>query len=378
MTGPLYIPMTEALATELGRLGADHATMDQLEASGTGDRILAVVGPAAAAEDMARSIVSRGVPVARLLFVPTDEDDEDLARQLDGARHLFWRDVQPLRVAPQAGSFKTYKTGISVFDDEMKWRWRLRELGVVAGPYSSGKSTLIQQLAFNFVKENSANLDNSGALICAWEDEASEMRGNLERFSKTIYTGAEKGLLDKIQYVCRDPNEERLVPWYIDLVNFHYAKYRTRFFTLDPWNEMDHKKDIRQLETDYVRDAMKDFRRLVDKLGIILLIATHVPAKMIKGDGSIEPFKIAHSFGSGNFGNKADRGICIVRTKAFNGEKCDNPNWRLGHTIIRIDKSKVESSMGPRGTVALRFNEGTFSYSRDGKATAAVQDVWKD
>jgi hypothetical protein len=153
----------------------------------------------------------------------------------------------------------------------------------------------------------------------------------------------------------------------MDLVRYHRERYGTRFFVLDPWNEVDHVKDARQTETDYVRDMMKAFRRLVDKLQIVLLIVTHVPAKNIRGNGEIEPFKLAHCFGSVQFANKADRGLCVVRTQGLGGD----------HMVIRQDKAKDEEFMGGKGTVAVRYRSETHSLEYDGEATAQVQDVWK-
>ena len=157
----------------------------------------------------------------------------------------------------------------------------------------------------------------------------------------------------------------------MDVVEFHHDKFGTKFFTLDPWNELDHVKNVRQLETEYTRVMMKEFRRLVDKLKIILLIATHVSAKNIRGDGSIEPFRIAHSFGSSQFGNKADRGMCVCRAKKFNREGG-------GVMVMHLDKVKVERTMGKKGTVAARWNPERGRFDYDGAATAEFADVWKD
>lgn len=373
MSRPLYVPLGNGLAEQLRNLGAECCTVDQLaEGMATNGREIIVVGTHVAAETQAEKLAAQGLSAARVLFVPTDSDAE-LRRALENPKHLFWRDVQPLRFAPTTADFKTYPSGIGFLDKNLRWGWRLPELGVVAGPYSAGKSTVLQQLAFNFVRTNGKELGDTGALICAWEDEAAEVQHNLRCFVHGISCNGGIDydyLFDKIQYVHREPDAERLISWYIDLVKFHHARFGTKFFTLDPWNELDHRKDIKQLETDYIRDVLKEFRRLVDKLKIIILIATHVPAKMIKGDGSIEPFKIAHAFGSGNFGNKADRGICVVRTKKFEKER--------GHTIIRLDKAKVERKMGIKGTIAARLSDQFFSFDYDGHATSQVQDVWKD
>jgi hypothetical protein len=180
-----------------------------------------------------------------------------------------------------------------------------------------------------------------------------------------------KWLLDAIHYVCRPASEDRLIPWYMDLVRFYVRSFNTRFFLLDPWSEFDHVKPASQSETDYVRDMMKLFRRLVDELQIILLVVTHVPAKYVGGDGTVEAFRIAHAHGSSQFGNKADRGICVVRTRAFESER--------GHLIVRFDKAKIERRMGRKGTVALKYDEDNHTITYDAAVTneKAVREMWK-
>jgi twinkle protein len=178
-------------------------------------------------------------------------------------------------------------------------------------------------------------------------------------------------LLNAMHYVCRPPGEDRLIPWYMDLVRYYVRAFNTRFFVLDPWSEFDHVKPTSQSETDYVRDMMKLFRRLVDELQIILLVVTHVPAKYVGGDGTVEAFRIAHAHGSSQFGNKADRGICVVRTRVFDSDR--------GHLIIRFDKAKIERRMGRKGTVALKYDENNHTITYDASVTneKAVRDMWK-
>jgi AAA domain len=244
-----------------------------------------------------------------------------------------------LAEAPEEKDFATHLSGYPFLDPNLKWR--IPELDVFAGPYGSGKSLLAQLLAFRFT----ATI-GSASLLCSWEDEPAELRRNLALHA-LAHGDDPADLLSRVHYVRRNPDDDRLIAWYADLVRYHNARYGTRFFVLDPWNEIDHVKDSRQSETDYVRDMMKEFRRLVNKLGIILIVVTHVPAKMIRGNGEIEPFRLAQAFGSVNFANKVDRGICVLRTKSLGGE----------HMILRFDKSKIERKMGRKGTTALVFDD---------------------
>lgn len=329
------------------------------------DRDVIVIAPGIDAKDKALELKNRGIAATRLSYIDIRKGD-NLFERLERPKHLYWDDVVTLRELPDEKDFPTYKSGFDFLDKNLGWGWRLPELVVMAGAYGSGKSTVAQMLAAGFVNGSGRKI-GSGAMLCSWEDAGAEVKRNIAAFGKGV--GAED-LADLVSFVRRHPDEDRLISWYMDLVEYHKERFGTRFFLLDPWNEMDHQKDIRTSETDYVRDMMKAFRRMVDKLQIILVVATHVPAKVIKGNGEIEPFKIGHAFGSVQFANKADRGICVLRTKKFDKTR--------GHTIIRLDKSKIERRMGRKGTVAVWLDEQNFWFNYDAHVTSEIKEVWKD
>jgi archaellum biogenesis ATPase FlaH len=349
----------------LAKQGIAAAMLDQIENADLSSGEIVVIGRGDEAKSKALELSARGIAQSRLSYVDLQTGDNLFVR-IERPKHLHWDDVVTLRELPDEKDFPVYKTGLDYLDKNLGWRWRIPELGVIAGAYACGKSTVTQMLAAGFANGAGREL-GSGAMLCSWEDAAAEVKRNFAAYGDGVNA---PDMLDRVSFVRRHPDDDRLISWYMDLVAYHKERYGTRFFVLDPWNEMDHQKDARQSETDYIRDMMKAFRRMVDRLQIILIVATHVPAKIIKGNGDIEPFKIGHAFGSVQFANKADRGICVVRSKKF--DKTD------GHTIIRLDKSKIERRMGRRGTVALTLQQRYFQFNLDSAATAEIKDVWKD
>lgn len=325
-----------------------------------------VIGPGVKAKEEALVLASRGIDKTRLSYVDLAKND-DVFKRIGRPKHMLWDDVVPIDDLESEEDFQVWPSGIDFLDKNLGWGWRLPELVVMCGPYGCGKSTVGQILAMNFINHAGRDMDGSGAVLCSWEDLGSEVKRNVGIFARAHDA---PDMPRKVHFVRRRASEERLMSWYIDLVRYHKKRYGTRFFFLDPWNEMDHKPAPRQLETDYVKDIMRVLRDVVDQEQIIQIIATHIPGKYMKGDGSIEPFKIGHAFGSSNFGNKADRGICLVRTKLYEPER--------GHAIIRHDKSKVERKMGKKGTVVARLDHSRFSLEYDGNATMLSQDLWKD
>jgi hypothetical protein len=330
------------------------------------NRNVVVLAPSGKALAFARALTSRGVPDFRIKYAEVEQADSVLSL-IKRPKHLYWSDARPLSEAPDDPNFEVYESGFPFLDPNL--RWRASELAIIAGAYGSGKSTLAQLLGTRFIACHGRKLGCS-ALFCSWEDLASEMRRSIQAHAAHHGSDA-KWLLDAIHYVCRPASEDRLIPWYMDLVRFYVRAYNTRFFLLDPWSEFDHVKPASQSETDYVRDMMKLFRRLVDELQIILLVVTHVPAKYAAGNGTVEPFRIAHAHGSSQFGNKADRGLCVVRTKSFDSDR--------GHLLVRFDKVKIERRMGRKGTVALKYDEDNHTITYDATVTneKAVREMWK-
>jgi hypothetical protein len=111
---------------------------------------------------------------------------------------------------------------------------------------------------------------------------------------------------------------------------------------------------------------MKKFRKMVDWLGIILIVVTHVSAKSYDESGAIKPFRVANASGSVQFGNKADRGICILRTNAL-GEKASLD--AEDHMVLHFDKFKDEETMGRKGTIACVLDTKTVTLTLDPGAT---------
>jgi len=364
-----WLVETEAVHQALAGKGQSVFLLADLDKAPLSEGEVIIVADGDSAKEQAVSLQARGIPAERLSYVDLHPGDILLDR-LRKPRHFYWDDVCWL------SELEGSEEELTLLDPGLQmlvgWRWRIPELCVLAGPYGCGKSTFGQIMAAHFVRLHAETYGR--AMLCSWEDLSTEVYNNMQRFGEAH---AVKGMTDKVAFVRRNASEDRLVSWFMDLVRYHRRRFGTRFFFLDPWNEMDHAKDARQSETDYVRDVMKALRRLVDEEQIILILATHVSAKYVRGNGEIEPFKIAHSFGSSQFANKADRGICLVRSQTYD-EDLRAEGGSGGHSIIRLDKSKIEQAMGKKMTVAARFDYRAFDYRYDGHVTSEVKDVWKD
>jgi hypothetical protein len=217
--------------------------------------------------------------------------------------------------------------------------------------------------------------------IVGWEDKLQTIKREVLRYSlggdvEELNSEQTKRLADmegRIGWTRRHPDDARLIAWYCELVE-HRAKHRgVCFFVFDPFNEHDSTRAPNQSETEYVREMMIKFRKLVHGLGIIMIVVTHVSAKSYDETGKIKPFRIANASGSVQFGNKADRGICILRTETLS----ESSDWGASeHMVLHFDKAKDEEVMGRKGTVACVFDPKSMTLTEDKGATMKARESW--
>src|SRR5688572_32745370 len=103
----------------------------------------------------------------------------------------------------------------------------------------------------NFVKAN-----DEPVLFCCWEDQEEEIVAGLDRFRNTVLRdhGLHHEFLTRFHIVRVDPEKDRFMKDYIDLCEYYNKRFGVKHVVLDPWNEFDHQKSVKQTETEYVRE----------------------------------------------------------------------------------------------------------------------------
>lgn len=178
----------------------------------------------------------------------------------------------------------------------------------------------------------------------------------------------------RVGWTQRHPDDARLIQWYCDLVEHRTKRDGVRFFVFDPFNEDDSTRGKNQTETEYIRDVMTHLRRLAHGLGIIMVVVTHVSAKSYDETGKIKPFRIANAAGSVQFGNRCDRGICVLRTQVL---KDTSDTQAPEHMLLHFDKAKDEEVMGNRGTIACVFDPLNMQLTFDRGASMEARKSWR-
>ena len=308
-----------------------------------------------------------------------DRGDDPIAWLNHVAQDIFWHEERPLSEWAVPELVQGKPSGFEFLDAHL--RWTCPELVILVGPYGCGKSNLARLLAYQWANAIGRNAGHRASLV-GWEDKLSTIKREIARYSKTnnVKTADMEG---RVGWTQRHPDDARLLQWYLDLVEHRAKRDGVRFFVFDPFNEHDSTRAANQTETEYVRDMMIKFRKLVHGLGIIMIVVTHVSAKSYAEDGSIKPFRLAQASGSVQFGNKADRGICVLRTSTLRDYSSveiidESGEFKRAddHMLIHFDKAKDEEIMGKRGTMACVFDPREMSLIEDKGATLEARKTW--
>jgi hypothetical protein len=183
-------------------------------------------------------------------------------------------------------------------------------------------------LACDFADKAGRQLEAT-ASICAWEDAGWRVKRNIERVASTReQLDPKKGeewrigsLLRRVHRITRRPGEIRSIDWYLERCDILNKRENCRFFVFDPWNEHDEMRQRNQTETEYVNVILRDVREFTATRDVIMIIVTHISAKSYDEEGNIRQFRMAQAHGSSHFGKKADRGICVARTKGLESSR---------------------------------------------------------
>ena len=350
-----------------------------------------MAGPLTSLEDLVKGglckpwqISINGLNGYQDLTHAAEQGGAELVRQIvRKSKSLFEDEAHPFADVQKPDKVPTYPTGWDFLQPYI--RWSDSELGVFAGPYAGGKSALAQMLACDWA-DVAGRLNGSTASICAWEDVGWRVRRNIERFAISREDmGPMKGpsarindLLNRVFRITCRPGGERSIKWYLERCEHLIKRENCRFFVFDPWNEHDEVriKGVDDNETQYVNRMLRDMKEFVMAHNVIMIIVTHVAAKSYDEEGGICPFRIAQAHGSSHFGKKADRGICIARTRML-GATSRLPESERDRMIIRFDKAKDEESMGKIDTIAVRYDRDAMNIMPDDAATEEIREAWR-
>lgn len=226
------------------------------------------------------------------------------------------------------------------------YRLRLGDFTVVTGIPSMGKSAFVTDIACRMALrhkwpvcfasfEQIPQLDHR-RLLRSWYGggiEVSLDRETLERCDRWIE--------DYFLFVVPDEDSSPTLAWVIERMTAAAIRYGCRLFVVDPWNELEHDRPKDTSLTEYVGDALREFRRFAKRHEAHVIVVAH-PAKMRKEEGKLPIPTLYDISDSAHWANRADVGIVVHR-------QADDK------TLIRVAKSRYHDQIGRPGDVMVKY-----------------------
>lgn len=284
-----------------------------------------------------------------------------LAELIDNAKRMFTDEVATLDDIPNPPDETSYHVGLAGLEKHL--RFPRKGFVTVLGPYESGKSTLLRQIAYNMasihgwktgltcfeesVKWRTVNAFRKiviGKPRDAWSDQEIRDADNWMRKSLIFFQKKKRELM----------TGQRL----INRVEFAIKVYGLNMIIIDPFNEIDHSWDTNKSKTDYIADFIMSLKDIADSYGVLIVCCVHPPAMSMRTQNSKKAkiFTLSDAADSAHFGNKSDIGLCVWKA---NGD---------GFTVVNIDKIKNRELCGIPTGVELKFypSEERYRVNRTG------------
>lgn len=296
-----------------------------------------------------------GCKDANDVLVKYEDGVDFLLHMIDHARPMVPNRLVRLLDIPERGVRSIYSTGWGSLDKHMMIV--PPELIVVTGTPGSGKSQWSLAMCMNL-----ARLHGLRGAIFQFEDNPDRNRKDILAYAKSWANDERAGVGTDYREWARQmfwgisPKEDEDsavnfdLKWLQNAITEAATRHGCKWVLIDPWNEIEHVWNVRENETAYTNQALRELKRLSRQLQIAIIIVAH-PGKA----ADMKPIADQSLYdvsGSAAWKNKADHGVIIGRDK-------DDKSI----TYVKIDKSKDWATMGEPGTVEMQFVRERASFS---------------
>lgn len=321
--------------------------------------------------------LARRLCAARCWFVEYPEGCKDLNDVLlkhgvagvkaviDGAKRYPVKGLYKLSDYPDQGELLTFSTGWSALDPYLKL-W-LGEFMVVTGVPSHGKSRWALDLVANLVDEHHLR-----QAIASFE---MPTKPHLHRLLREHHVGRAAGpelnvqadawIEENFTFIDYDPrtdDDDIDLAWVLTRAEEAVLRHGVDVLLLDPWNEIEHRREPGESETDYTSRAIRAIKRFARSFQVAVIVIAHPTKDVRTVTGKVRKPTLYDISGSANWANKCDHGIVV-----------DRPDLEHTEVEITVKKCRFEET-GKPGTVLMRLdrNAGRFFAVEDDTSQAKM------
>jgi len=277
--------------------------------------------------------------------------EEAVGDALRGAMPYPVKGLYKLSDYPDVAEPITYETGFTNLNPHLRlWRGEFR---VITGVPSHGKSRFALELLCSM-----ALTHKHRSVIASFEMRVTPyvrdvLREHYCRKQPNDLTiddkrTADDWIEDSFYFIDQDPREEQeeaTVDWLIDKAGDAVVRYGVDWFLLDPWNQIEHRRQRNETEADYQGKAIASLKRFARSYDCGVIVVAH-PTKDVKlPNGEIRQPTLYDISGSAHWFNAADHGVIICGDTTSNVRE------------VMVEKSRYRAGGAP-GSAWLRLEDG--------------------
>lgn len=249
---------------------------------------------------------------------------------------------------PDAEEVAAMDTGIAVLDPLMALV--LSSFTVFSGYSNMGKSTVMNTIVAHCLNQDVpvciASFETAPKPILRDSIARAMLQCSFAQFPRhperaTAYRTIERRL-SVISNALDDETDIDLA-YYLELVRVAVIRNGAKLIILDPWNELEHKRERDETETDYIGRAIRSLKRFAKRHNVALWVVAHPT----KPQGKTGPPGLYDIHGSANWANKADYGLIYHR-----------PDKTINHGTLNVVKVRM-GFPGECNVVDVKFDEAT-------------------
>ncbi len=250
------------------------------------------------------------------------------------------------------GFDSVYSTGWTKVDEHYKVR--PGEMTILTGYTGHGKSELLDALLVNLAERHNWKFG-----VCSLENLPYERHvlklaekvigkpffpNSRERMTEAELSEAELYLQDHFYFI----NPEKIdIDTILEIGKTLIYRHGINGLVIDPYNELDHQRQVGITETEYVSQFLSKVRRFTRLNDIAVWVVAH-PTKPSRDTIAKAP-KVYDIAGSANWANKADNAISVFRGDG-------------GEVQIHVTKIRFKE-IGHTGRIDLRYDPMSGRYS---------------
>ena len=240
--------------------------------------------------------------------------EREVVRLIAEAKSFPVAGIYSMADFPEAQELRAMETGIPALDPYMSLV--LGSLTVFSGYSNMGKSTVLNDIIGHCIKRD--------VPVCVASFETAPkpiLRDGIARsmigcsFAGFIgHPGRQKAYAQierRLSVISNTMDDETDIDldYYLELCRVAVVRHGARLIILDPWNELEHKRQRDETETDYIGRAIRALKRFAKRYNVALWVVAH-PTKPQGKSGAPGLYDI---HGSANWANKADYGLIYHR-----------------------------------------------------------------